>query len=253
MKTSEPAGALREFIGELGPTPGPSPQGRGEVLAVSVAAPPLPLGEGPGVGPWPKYKVCGLKSLENIAEIARLPIDMMGLIFYEKSPRYAGNLPPEALKPLPASIRKVGVFVNASKETILEKVQPYDLQMVQLHGQETPALCSELRATGIEVIKAFPVAEAADFQLALNYEAACDYFLFDTKTPQYGGSGKQFDWKILSAYTGKTPFFLSGGIGLEDLETIKHLKHPLLYAIDLNSRFETAPGVKDINKLKQLI
>ncbi|MDR2843153.1 MAG: phosphoribosylanthranilate isomerase [Candidatus Symbiothrix sp.] len=194
-----------------------------------------------------------MKSLENIAEIARLPIDMMGLIFYEKSPRYAGNLPPEALKPLPASIRKVGVFVNASKETILEKVQPYDLQMVQLHGQETPALCSELRATGIEVIKAFPVAEAADFQLALNYEAACDYFLFDTKTPQYGGSGKQFDWKILSAYTGKTPFFLSGGIGLEDLETIKHLKHPLLYAIDLNSRFETAPGVKDINKLKQLI
>lgn len=194
-----------------------------------------------------------MKQPENIAEISRLPIDMLGLIFYEKSPRYAGNLNPEALKPVPASIQKVGVFVNASQETVLEKVKKYDLNMVQLHGMESPVFCKELKKHGIQVIKAFPVEEKEDLKKTFFYEGACDYFLFDTKTSQYGGSGKTFDWQILSAYSGTTPFFLSGGIGIEEMEAVQSFRHPLLYAVDLNSKFEIAPGVKDPDKLKKII
>ncbi|MDR3219174.1 MAG: phosphoribosylanthranilate isomerase [Dysgonamonadaceae bacterium] len=194
-----------------------------------------------------------MKHPENIRELIALPIDMMGLIFYEKSPRYAGGLAADTLDIVPPSILKIGVFVNASQACVLDTVQRYRLQAVQLHGNESPVFCRELQAQGIQVIKAFSIEESKDFTYCTLYDKCCDFFLFDTKTLQYGGSGKKFDWQILSAYTGKTPFFLSGGIGLEDAESIRNLNFPGLYAIDLNSKFEILPGTKDIEKIKTFL
>jgi indole-3-glycerol phosphate synthase len=222
MKTAEPWKALRLFISDL------SPQRRG-------------------------IKVCGTKDPENIAALSQLPIDMTGLIFYEKSPRYAGSSDPAVWQILPPSIRKVGVFVNETKENIQKRIQEYRLQMIQLHGDESPVFCKEIRALGVQVIKAFPIEETEDLKKTVFYEQACDYFLFDTKTPQYGGSGKKFNWQLLGAYSGTTPFFLSGGIDSEDAESIRQLNMPLLHAIDLNSRFEIRPGVKDIAKITSFI
>ena len=199
-----------------------------------------------------KLKVCGMKYPENIAELVKLPIDWMGLIFHEQSPRFVGDLDAAFLQTIPSSIRLTGVFVNKSKEYILDKVEKYRLKTVQLHGSESPVLCKELKSSGVEVIKAFQVENPDDLRECVFYETACDYFLFDTKTLQYGGSGKKFDWKILSAYSCETPFFLSGGIDLEDIETIKRLKMKQIHAIDINSKFEIAPGIKDINKIKMI-
>ncbi|MDR0799281.1 MAG: phosphoribosylanthranilate isomerase, partial [Dysgonamonadaceae bacterium] len=181
-----------------------------------------------------KIKVCGMKNPQNISELAQLPVDLMGLIFYEKSPRYVENLDPKMVRSLPASIQKVGVFVNASMETISEKIRQYDLQFVQLHGNESPVFCKELKASGVQVIKAFPIENAKDLTLSVLYAGVCDYYLFDTKTPDYGGSGEKFDWQLLAGYTGTTPFFLSGGIAPEDMEAIHRLQLTNLYAIDLN-------------------
>ncbi|GHU62063.1 N-(5'-phosphoribosyl)anthranilate isomerase [Bacteroidia bacterium] len=200
-----------------------------------------------------KIKVCGMKISENIKELTTLPIDLMGLIFYEKSPRYAGNLDAKTLETLPPAIQKTGVFVNATQAYILEKVAQFDLQAVQLHGNESPDFCRELQSLNIKVIKAFQIRETEDFEQCDSYKNACDYFLFDTKSSQYGGSGKKFDWNILSSYKGDNGFFLSGGIGEDDAETIRQLRHPRLYAIDLNSRFEIEPGLKDLDKLKNFI
>ncbi|MDR0768700.1 MAG: phosphoribosylanthranilate isomerase [Dysgonamonadaceae bacterium] len=198
-----------------------------------------------------KIKVCGMKYPNNIKELVGLPIDMMGLIFYEKSPRYAGNLSPCELRIVPPHIQKVGVFVNASGEDIFTKIREYDLQIVQLHGDESPCFCRNIKNQGIKIIKSFPIETNADFEQCNSYENAGDYFLFDTKTPAYGGSGKKFDWKILASYSGKTPFILSGGIAPEDVAAVLEIQHPKLYGIDLNSRFETVPGEKDIEKLRQ--
>ena len=205
-----------------------------------------------------------MKYPENIKKLINLPIDMMGLIFYEKSARYAGNLPANELRILPSHIQKVGVFVNASEKAIYDKIKEYDLQMVQLHGDESPGFCREIKNTGIKVIKAFSIGETDDFKQLHLYENTCDYFLFDTKThltpgpfPQerrvYGGSGEKFDWEMLPSYNGQTPFILSGGIGPEDAESIKKLQHSKLYGIDLNSRFETNPGEKNIEKLREFL
>ena len=191
-----------------------------------------------------------MKYPQNIKELVHLPVNMIGLIFYEKSARYAGNLPADELRIVPPNIWKVGVFVNASTEDIFDKVRKYDLQVGQLHGDETPDFCRTIKNKGIEVIKAFQIGDVHDFEKCDLYKNTCDYFLFDTKTPSYGGSGKKFDWKILSAYNGETPFILSGGIGPEDAESIVKLQNPKLYGIDLNSRFEVSPGVKDVVKLK---
>ncbi len=198
-------------------------------------------------------KVCGLCRPENIRQVAALDIAWMGFIFYPPSPRFAGALPAAALETVPASIRKVGVFVNEEASRIRHYVQRYGLQAVQLHGDETPGFCSAVRETGVRVIKAFPVAEASDFAACARYEGHCDYFLFDTKTPLYGGSGRQFDWNTLKAYRGSRPFLLSGGIGEEDAERLAAFSHPLCAGIDLNSRFETEPGRKDVAKLARFI
>ncbi len=193
-----------------------------------------------------------MKNPDNIKELAKLPIDFMGMIFYEKSPRFANELTFDDVNILPPYIEKVGVFVNAGKDYIMEKVNKYNLDLVQLHGSESVELCKELNET-IPVIKAFNVADASDFEQTKSYEEVCSYFLFDTKTPQHGGSGQKFDWQILDSYTGNRYFFLSGGISSEDIDDIKKIQHPKFYGIDLNSRFETEPGLKDIKRLQQFI
>lgn len=198
-----------------------------------------------------KLKVCGMRDPHNIAEVAALAPDYMGFIFYEKSPRYAGNLAPEVVYILPSSICRVGVFVNASQEEIETTVRKYRLDRVQLHGAESPELCNALRKV-CPVVKAISVRDAADVQESTRrYEGAVDYLLFDTKTPLYGGSGEQFDWSSLDSYDGGTEFFLSGGIGLDDAQRLHGLDMPLLHAVDINSRFETEPGVKDTVKLER--
>jgi phosphoribosylanthranilate isomerase len=200
-----------------------------------------------------KIKVCGMKYPDNIQELAQLPVDFIGMIFYDKSPRFAGNLKQDDIKGiLKTGKDKVGVFVNAGIEYILRKTEDYLLDFVQLHGNESPGFCRELNKF-VPVIKAFSIAGISGFEQTKQYEGIAGYFLFDTKTPQYGGSGQKFDWNILDAYDGDTPFFLSGGITIDDIDKIKKIRHPRLYGVDLNSRFETEPGLKDIELLKQFI
>ncbi|MDR1372719.1 MAG: phosphoribosylanthranilate isomerase [Dysgonamonadaceae bacterium] len=201
-----------------------------------------------------KIKVCGMKDPENIRQLVELPIDMLGLIFYEKSPRFAGGLDPAALKTVPSNIQKAGIFVNAGNDFILDIATRYNLNMLQLHGQESSKTCNELRKEGFKIIKAFPVSDKNDLLKCEEYDNSCDYFLFDTKTSVYGGSGQKFDWTVLSSFRSKTPFLLSGGIDSEDFQSsslqILKSSNPYLFALDLNSRFEIAPGIKDIEKLK---
>ena len=190
-------------------------------------------------------KVCGMTQGDNIREVEALGIDFMGFIFYEKSPRRVLQKPDY----LPVHAQRVGVFVNADIETILEKARVFGLTYIQLHGSESSAFCQQLKEDGFKVIKAFSIAEASDLLYTEAYHGICDYFLFDTKTPTYGGSGQAFDWDVLSSYEGSTPFFLSGGIGPESIEALKRFSHPALTGYDLNSRFEIAPGIKDAQAL----
>ncbi|GBU08236.1 N-(5'-phosphoribosyl)anthranilate isomerase [Bacteroidales bacterium] len=201
-----------------------------------------------------KIKVCGMKYLDNIQALAQLPIHMMGLIFYAPSPRYVGNVEPRSLKILiPQSIAKVGVFVNETETNILSVAKAFDLQYLQLHGDESPQLCRSLQEKGYRIIKAFNVACENDLSNAATYEQACDYALFDTKTISHGGSGKQFDWQILKAYTANIPFVISGGIGENDAANIARFAHKQWIGIDLNSKFETEPGRKKIDILRKFI
>ncbi len=193
-------------------------------------------------------KVCGMKDAENIGAVRALGIDYMGFIFYKKSPRYAGDSIPPTI-----GVKRTGVFVDETVENVEAAIQQCDLNAVQLHGAETPEYCSRLKETGVEVIKAFSVNEYVDFQQMELYEATTDIFLFDTKTALPGGSGKSFDWAVLKKYKGQKPFFLSGGIGPEDVEKVKAFKHPALYGLDLNSRFENRPGEKEVSLLKNFL
>jgi len=192
-----------------------------------------------------KIKVCGMKYPENMNEVIALKPDFMGFIFYEKSPRYAEPLDVEFLNSFPRSVLKIGVFVDASLDEILEVVKRYTLNGVQLHGRESEEMCYTFRSAGLLVLKAFPIAEAADFARTEEYEGTCDLYVFDTKTPAHGGSGQKFDWSTLAAYEGQTPFLLSGGIGPDDAAAIKAISHPRLRGVDLNSRFEITPGNKN--------
>jgi phosphoribosylanthranilate isomerase len=197
-----------------------------------------------------KLKICGMKYPDNILEVGSLLPDYMGFIFWEKSARYFdGTLPT-----LPQSIKKTGVFVNASKEEIVAQVLKHDLQAVQLHGHESVAFCQELKnilAKSIEIIKVFSVDSEFDFNQLKPFETVCDYFLFDTKGKLPGGNGTTFDWKVLEQYPSQKPFFLSGGIGLDELDLVKQiLKTDLpIHAIDVNSKFEIEAGLKDKEKL----
>jgi phosphoribosylanthranilate isomerase len=195
-------------------------------------------------------KVCGMRDADNIREADRTGgIDLMGFIFYPRSPRYVAEKPTY----LPQQARRVGVFVNEQPDRIRELAEDYSLDYLQLHGNEQPALCRELRHTGRRIIKALPVATADDFRRADAYEECADYLLFDTRCSGYGGSGHSFDWSLLDAYTGKVPFLLSGGIAPEHADDLLSLHHPRWAGVDLNSRFETAPGVKDIAAVQAFI
>lgn len=187
-----------------------------------------------------------MASPENILEVAGLRPEFMGFIFWEKSPRFFDGTIPE----IPKNILKVGVFVNETIANILGKVQEHDLDFVQLHGQESPEYCAALQSENIKIIKVFSIGNAFDFDFLKPYEPYCDSFLFDTKGKMPGGNGITFDWQILKKYNSKKPLFLSGGIGIETIAAIKNLKLPI-YAIDVNSKFETQPGIKNAELLKQ--
>ena len=196
-------------------------------------------------------KVCGMKFPENIREVAALQPDFMGFVFYKKSPRYVRHLDISVLDSLPSSIKKMGVFVNEKLDNILSTVYKYHLDGVQLHGSELEDKCEKLKEAGLLVIKAFPVESSYNFIVTKPYESVCDYFLFDTKVPIYGGAGIKFDWSLLNDYKGNIPFFLSGGISLEDVDDLKKIEHPKFIGVDLNSKFEIAPGKKNVELLRQ--
>jgi|ERR1700757_3566197 len=200
-----------------------------------------------------KLKVCGLKNRGNIIEVLEYKPDFIGFIFYDKSLRYVGaELESSFVQDISTS-KKVGVFVNESEIKMLDIASRYGLDYIQLHGNETAEFCRQIQKS-IPVIKAFQINDDFDFSVLKEYEDACTYFLFDSKSKQYGGSGETFNWEKLNEYTLQKPFFLSGGIGLENIEQVLLLKSefPNLYAVDVNSRFEIESGVKDVSKIKLL-
>lgn len=200
-----------------------------------------------------KVKVCGLKYQSNIEQLMQLEIDYMGFIFYEKSSRFVNtNLGFDFIRTIPKYIKKVGVFVNENSYSICDKVAHYDLDIVQLHGEESPEICAELKSHA-KVMKVFQINEDFDFKQLEKYISTVDYFLFDTPTINYGGSGKVFNWLLLENYSYNIPFFLSGGISEEHIDKIKKLKIPQLIGIDINSKFEIEPGLKNKNKIKEFI
>jgi phosphoribosylanthranilate isomerase len=201
-----------------------------------------------------KIKICGMRNVVNIVEVAMLRPDYVGFIFYQLSPRYAGELNHAVLKSLFPSTLSVGVFVNAKIDHIVETAEHYQFNVLQLHGNETPEYCAELKTKyKCEIIKAFGIKSEKDFSNMSDYEQVCDYFLFDTKTELYGGSGNKFDHDLLANYKGKKPFFLSGGITLDDVANIIDNRHELCIGIDVNSGFEISIGLKDVERIKKLM
>lgn len=182
-------------------------------------------------------KVCGMREADNIRRVEALGVDWLGFIFYPASKRYVAAPPPY----LPQHALRVGVFVNSPLTEISQKIKDFGLNIVQLHGSETPQFCSEVKKSGVKVIKAIHVNDSSNLS-ALDFPV--DYLLFETPTEAYGGSGRHFDWSLLNAYKGPVPFLLSGGIGPDDSDAVKALRHPRFAGIDLNSRFESAPGIK---------
>lgn len=200
-----------------------------------------------------KIKICGMKYPENIKAIQNLKPDFLGFIFYEKSARYINQDRLFDQVVIDEAIKKVGVFVNKPTAEILAMVGWHGLQFVQLHGDESIDDVKKIAAAKVKIIKAFQITEGFDWSKINEYAPFASYFLFDTATKSYGGSGKKFNWDLLKKYKNETPFFLSGGIKVEDIQKIKALDHPQLYAIDLNSKFEKAPGIKDAQLVKKVI
>ena len=188
-----------------------------------------------------------MRDAQNICDVESLGVDWIGMIFWPKSKRYVAEVPSY----LPGHLKKVGVFVDSTLDDILQHISDYQLDIIQLHGQESPDFAKALKPHTI--IKAFNIEKADDLLQTEKYKGIADYFLFDTKGKMVGGNGQKFDWSVLTAYQGKTPFLLSGGIGPEDAESVKSFHHPRCIGIDLNSRFESEPGFKDINQLKTFI
>ncbi|GAB3182484.1 phosphoribosylanthranilate isomerase [Telluribacter humicola] len=202
-----------------------------------------------------KIKVCGMREKANIEQLVSLQPDFIGFIFYDKSPRYIGEeLDEEFVRSIPKSIKKVGVFVNANPGYIQTMVKRFDLQYVQLHGNELPDICRIIRQKGVNIIKAFQVDENFNFAMLNNYKPFCDMFLFDTKGANFGGNGTAFDWSLLRKYDNEKPFLLSGGISLDNIEQVIELsRSQRIYGIDVNSQFEREAGLKDIDRVGQLI
>lgn len=197
-------------------------------------------------------KVCGLRKKDNIVDIISTGISHIGFIFYKKSPRYAvGKLDPQFAKSI-NTVKKVGVFVNASPSDIVDKIESYGLDMIQLHGSESPQFCDDLKKQ-ISVMKAFNIKSENDIQKANDYHGSCDYFLFDAAGKSAGGNGVLFNWNLLDNYRGETPFFLSGGIGLEELGQIQRFTHSQCVGVDVNSKFESEPGIKKTQEIKKFM
>jgi phosphoribosylanthranilate isomerase len=199
-------------------------------------------------------KVCGITEMKQLQQLDGLDIDFAGLIFYKESPRFIGSkLSAPDLKKADFDLKKTGVFVNPEMIEVLDAIDEYGLDAIQLHGDETPEMCEDL-SSEVEVIKAFRVNKDSDIdEMVSPYDAVCDYYLFDTGglKESLGGTGQQFDWKILSRAKIEKPFFLSGGISLDDVAKIKAFKHPDLFGVDINSKFEISPGVKDMKSVLQ--
>lgn len=217
-------------------------------------------------------KVCGMREPDNIRAVESLGVDMLGFIFYPESSRFvsmissrAGIIPDYALPGLSAGNisvcpKRVGVFVDDMPQNIVTRVYNYELDYVQLHGDESPVMIDNLRRTidpdihpGIQIIKALSIREKDDIKRWRDYQGHADMLLFDTKCDGYGGSGDKFDWSMLDEYDGDIPFLLSGGIGPEDADAIKGITHPMFAGVDLNSRFEISPALKDVEKLSNFI
>lgn len=207
-----------------------------------------------------------MRDADNIRDISALGVDMIGLIFYPPSPRYVqqfssgAGIIPDYAPDMGKTPLRVGVFVDDMPQNIVTRVYNYKLEYIQLHGNEPRETLENLRATidpdikpKIKIIKAISVSSAEDFKKYKEYVGAADLFLFDTKCKTVGGSGEQFDWQVLQAYDGDVPFLLSGGIGPDDAERVKNFHHPKCIGIDLNSKFEIEPALKDVEKLKQFL
>ena len=195
-----------------------------------------------------------MRETENIRQLLALQPDYMGFIFYEKSSRFVGDkLDEDLLKSFPFTTRKVGVFVNATASYILEMYKKYELDYVQLHGEELPDFCKNLKHKGVNIIKAFSVDKDSYFGKLQNYKPYCDFFLFDTKGEKKGGNGTTFDWSILDKYDNEKPFFLAGGIDLENSINALEISGLKLHSLDVNSKFEISPAMKDIGKIEELM
>ena len=194
-------------------------------------------------------KVCGLRDADNIRAVEALGVDLLGMIFYPGSKRYVA-MPPRYL---PDASKRVGVFVDEEPRRLLQTASLFGLRTVQLHGGESPEYCHDLRMRGLRVIKAFSICQQSDFTRVSRYVGAADMALFDTPTSGYGGSGRKFDWELLDHYFYELPFLLSGGLGPDDAAQLLTLRNPHLAGFDLNSRFETAPGLKDVDLLRQFL
>ena len=197
-------------------------------------------------------KICGLSDPESIRQISDLHPSMMGFIFYAPSPRNACALLPRIMSDIPDDIERVGVFVDAPVEHIMRTVLRYGLTTIQLHGNESPEICRELRKPWLKVMKAIGIGENIGLEKLRQYEGSVDRFVFDTATAYHGGSGRKFDWTLLRDYPLTTPFLLSGGIGPDDAEAIREAAAslPMMEGIDINSRFETRPGCKSPELVK---
>lgn len=200
-------------------------------------------------------KICGMRDADNIADVAALTPMLMGFIFYEKSPRYAGDLDPEVVRTLPHYVHPVALFVNESAPRIVLTCERYGIDIVQLHGDESPEFCQSLRDCGLSVFKALNIAGAADLKRAAEYADSVDAFVFDTKADSgvRGGSGQKFDWSVLDCYALPVPYLLSGGIGPDDVDSVIAAMRPMMAGIDINSRFETEPGRKNIASLASFL
>lgn len=192
-----------------------------------------------------------MRDPQNIDAVVAAGADLIGLIFYEKSKRNIDAAAGESLRENLPQVKKVGVFVNEQYEIVRKRIVEFALDFVQLHGEESVEYCENLRAADVKIIKVFSVGSDFDFAETAKYEAVADYFLFDTKGKQRGGNGVKFNWDILQNYRGKTPFFLSGGIGEEDADAVRGLDHPMFFGVDVNSGFEIEAGVKDARSVKR--
>ncbi len=198
-----------------------------------------------------KIKVCGNAQLENFKEVSNLQPDYVGFIFYNKSKRFVES-PASVTRIEGCKAKRVGVFVNASADYIKRRAEDFELDIIQLHGDESPEFCQKINSVR-PLFKAFQINNNFNFNSLNNYKSVCNKFLFDTSSKMYGGSGKKFDWTILDRYNLTKPFLLSGGISVNDADEIKKINHPMLSGLDINSRFEIEPGIKNIETLSTFI